>query len=89
MRWANSRAITSFGPPAANGLTMVSGRVGQSSAMPGDAVRTVMSATARLKPSTARDMAVSMILAPARDAHRRRRMREAQRFARQLARAIS
>ncbi len=33
MRCANSRAGTSFGPPAANGLTMVSGRVGQSSAV--------------------------------------------------------
>src|SRR5665213_4091224 len=33
MRCANSRAITSLGPPAANGLTMVIGRLGHSSAL--------------------------------------------------------
>src|SRR5882672_1737629 len=32
MRCANTRATTSFGPPAANGLIMVRGRVGHSSA---------------------------------------------------------
>src|SRR5450759_5256656 len=33
MRCANSRASTSFGPPAANGLIMVRGRLGQFSAL--------------------------------------------------------
>src|SRR5450755_2158390 len=33
MRCANSRASTSFGPPAANGLIMVRGRVGHSPAL--------------------------------------------------------
>src|SRR5450631_2657525 len=37
MRCANSRASTSFGPPAANGLIMVSDRAGQSSALTPDA----------------------------------------------------
>src|SRR5216684_8103446 len=33
MRCANTRASTSFGPPAANGLIMVRGRVGHSPAL--------------------------------------------------------
>ncbi len=75
MRFAMMRPMTSVPPPAAHGITMVSGCVGQSSAKAGSKLQKAIEAAAMMKASM-RTWTHPFVTAPSRLELRERQFRE-------------